>query len=230
MDKNAADPGALLKKTKKQKQKQQRLAECARASASPRPSLPNAADATREDILEVAYWRALVPFLRIGVMDGHSLAKQRGEGKGTSRVGEELLRQQRHKLKEDGYCVAERCEAQRTDTLNHVLVDKLALAASVLEYYGWPTTFLAMYDETWELAQQCQDWMDRITNAHAVSGAQVRNRFCMDIVGFNVVDGVGFPRTAIDSPKIGSPRGTRPRTLKLHSTTGLRDTSRAGLP
>ena len=58
MDKNAADPGALLKKTKKQKQKKQRLAECARASASLRPSLPNAADATREDILEVAYWRA----------------------------------------------------------------------------------------------------------------------------------------------------------------------------
>ena len=207
MDKNAADPGALLKKTKKQKQKQQRLAECARASASPRPSLPNAADATREDILEVAYWRALVPFLRIGVMDGHSLAKQRGAGKGTSRVEEELLRQQRHKLKEDGYCVAERCEAQRTDTLNHVLVDKLALAASVLEYYGWPTTFLAMYDETWELAQQCQDWMDRITNAHAVSGAQVRNRFCMDIVGFNVVDGVGFSAHRDRQPEDWQPKG-----------------------
>ena len=64
-DKNAEVPGAQLKTTKKkkqkQKQKQQCPAECVRVSVSPRPSaLPNAADATKEDILRVEYWRALV--------------------------------------------------------------------------------------------------------------------------------------------------------------------------
>jgi len=50
---------------------------------------------------------------------------------------------------EDGYCVAPRSDdgEDRTEIVEQELVDKLAFAASVLEYYGWPTTFLAIYDE-----------------------------------------------------------------------------------
>ena len=228
MDKGASVPGAQLKK-KKKKQKKPLVGPSkdtgeASVSASPRArTLPNAVDATQEDILDVAYWRALIPFLRVGAMDSQSLAKKKGSG---SKAGKEILRQQRHKLKEDGYCVAERSDGdERPETLDQELVDKLAFAASVLEYYGWPTTFLTIYDEAWELAQQCQDWMDRITNAHAVSGAhRSATASAWTLWASTSWTALDFPRTAIASLKIGSPRGTRPRTPKLPSTTDLRGT------
>jgi hypothetical protein len=127
-------------------------------------ALPNATDAALSEILDVEYWRALVPFLHLGQMDRQTLERRGNSmGAGCSPLDKEQLRQQRRKIKEDGYCVSERCSTANASTgnLDQQLVDKLAFAASVLEYYGWPTTFLAIYDEAWELAQQCQNWMDR---------------------------------------------------------------------
>lgn len=127
-------------------------------------ALPNATDATMREILDVEYWRALVPFLHLGQIDRTKIERRnKGAGAGYSPLDKEQLRQQRRKIKDDGYCVAMRCSntTASTENLDQQLVDKLAFAASVLEYYGWPTTFLAIYDEAWELAQQCQDWMDK---------------------------------------------------------------------
>ena len=165
---------------------------------------PHASEATQNDMLCENYWRALVPFLHIGVMD----KSQSGRKKCAPSTALEtaVLRQQRAKVVEDGYCVAERCGLgeNRQENLDQALVDKLALGASVLEYYGWPTTFLAIYDEAWELAQQCQEWLDRITDAKR---SRVRNTFCMDIVGFNVVDGIGFSAHRDRQPEDWQPKG-----------------------
>ena len=203
---------AALKKRMKKKSKSQGSAKSCGAGLSAR-LLNYATDATVHDILDAEYWRALVPFLHVGKMDRQSLETKRASSKrlnaAITPVGKEIFRQQRQKLTEDGYCLAERCENgdERSENLDQVLIDKLAFAASVLEHYGWPTTFLAIYDEAWELAQQCQDWMDRITKAKVQGGEQVRNLFCMDIVGFNVVDGIGFSAHRDRQPEDWQPKG-----------------------
>jgi hypothetical protein len=81
----------------------------------------------------------------------------------------------RKKIVEDGYCVVKR-GGKGNFELDQSLILKLQQAALILHKFGWPATFLAVYDEAWQLAQQCQEWMS------LVSGNQ--NVFVMDIVGF----------------------------------------------
>ena len=171
------------------------------------PPTPSATEASVETILDADYWRRLVPFLHLGELDRSALGHAGGGPTGSPLDVEHLL-QQRRMIVENGYCVAATAAEHGEDcaeNLDQLLVDKLAFAGSVLEYHGWPTTFLAIYDETWALAQQCQDWMDRLTDAAA--GKRVRNEFCMDIVGFNVVDGVGFSPHRDRQPEDWVPKG-----------------------
>ncbi|CAD7960124.1 unnamed protein product [Amoebophrya sp. A25] len=81
------------------------------------------------------------------------------------------------------------------------LIQRLSSAAFILHENGWPApaTFLAVYDEAWELAQICQRWMDLLTGK--------QNRFCFDIVGFHVVDGAGFSPHRDRQPEDWMPKG-----------------------
>ncbi|CAD7935390.1 unnamed protein product [Amoebophrya sp. A120] len=110
----------------------------------------------------------------------------------------------RKSLPEEGCKKKNRAEEPRLSSAqkSRPLIRPLAEAAQILHDHGWPATFLAVYDEAWELAKQCQSWMDEVSCN--------QNKFCFDIVGFHVVDGTGFSPHRDRQPEDWQPKGHLP--------------------
>ncbi|KAK3278201.1 hypothetical protein CYMTET_13827 [Cymbomonas tetramitiformis] len=135
----------------------------------------------------------------------------------------------REKLVEDGYCVISN-KAQVTELLfdepsgpsfpeetarqpgkavsnitsekYFKLIAALRKAVLVLDQAGWPATFLAVYDEVWELAELYQQFMLKLTSN--------RNVFAYDIVGFYTKCGTGFSPHRDRQPEDWQPKGHAP--------------------
>ena len=104
----------------------------------------------------------------------------------------------------DGYCVVDQLQQEVESTAitsldARELVRKLEAGAHLLAQAGWPATFLAMFDEAYQLAEHCQQFMTGVT--------QGKNTFSYDVVGFYVQDGVGFSPHRDRQPEDWQPHG-----------------------
>merc|ERR1712224_1034072 len=90
----------------------------------------------------------------------------------------------------------------------------LAEAIQVLERHGWPATFVAVYDETWQLAQDASQVMKNATG----------NDMSMDIVAFcvNLAHGAkGFSPHRDRQPEDWKPRGIPEAVEHTFKTDGM---------
>jgi hypothetical protein len=98
-------------------------------------------------VFKASFWRTLCPHLSVGQRhEPDEEAKQAGENDAANRKS----------ITEDGFVkVGSLCRASQSA--------ELARGVALLVEYGWPATFILVFDQTWELVDEVSSLMKRTT-------------------------------------------------------------------
>jgi len=141
-------------------------------------SLPNPSDAPArpdlrweelqtksvEDLIktlsDATYWRQLCPDLHVD-----DAAFQNAAEPAVPRVGDEEINTLKERMNHEGYFPC-------TTGMDRVAMEELARQVVLLTQYGWPPSFLVIFDEIWRLVKRMELLMDQTSG----------NRMNMDIL------------------------------------------------
>eukprot|EP00929_Paragymnodinium_shiwhaense_P002426 TRINITY_DN102663_c0_g1_i1.p2 TRINITY_DN102663_c0_g1~~TRINITY_DN102663_c0_g1_i1.p2 ORF type:complete len:477 (-),score=132.64 TRINITY_DN102663_c0_g1_i1:114-1544(-) len=150
-----------------------------------------------DTLQSAAYWRKLCPKLHVddSALQSKTLASTNlGTAKRRMAASAATCSEVRGRIIEEGFA------ALQPSALNwSVNVADLAEGVKQLQQYGWPPSFIAMYDEAWIMGLDAASVMETATG----------NTMCMDIVGFLVDPKMtkGFSPHRDRQPEDWMPRG-----------------------